>query len=202
MNFHKLARILFAALLILTLRCSSAIPLSLSKQEGDQLQRKINEISKNGSKSPVPAKKTPVTETELNSYLVFNLKEKIPRGLTNPQVSIVGDGRLAGRVDVDLDEFKQHRQSGGFMDLLTYLSGRVPVTARGILRTHNGQGQFQLRSAEILGVPLPEPVLQDIVSFFSRTPEHPEGFNLDAPFKLPAKIRLLTINPGEAIVQQ
>jgi hypothetical protein len=202
MTFHKSARSLLAALVILSLRCSGAAAISLSKQEGDQLQRKIDEISKNGSISPVPAKKTGVTESELNSYLVFNLKNKIPQGLTNPKVNIIGDGRLAGRVDVDLDEFKRHRQSGGFMDPLSYLSGQVPVTARGVLRTRDGQGQFQLGSAEILGVPLPKSILQELVTFFSRTPKSPRGFDLDAPFDLPAKIRELTINRGEAIVVQ
>src|SRR2546430_11012605 len=67
---------------------------------------------------------------------------------------MLGDGGLAGRVYVDLDEFKRQHQNAGFMDPLNYVSGRVPVTARGILSTSNGRGQFKLGSAEILGVPL------------------------------------------------
>ena len=143
-----------------------------------------------------------MSELEVNSYLNFNLKDKIPRGLTNPQITIVGDGQLAGRVFVDMDEFKRQRNSAGILDPLNYISGQVPVTARGVLRTQEGKGRFQLASAEILGVPLPKPILQELVTFFSRTPENPSGFNIDAPFNLPAKIREVAVNRGEAVVVQ
>lgn len=188
--------------LVLSLCGSNTVALQLSKEEGDRLQRKIDEINKNGSANPVRARKTPVSENEVNSYLAFNTKDKIPQGLTNPQITIVGDGRLAGRVQVDIDEFKRHRSPRGLIDPLNYLSGRVPVTARGVLRTNNGKGQFQLESAEILRVPLPKPILQELVSFFSRTPENPDGFDIDAPFDLPARIRAIVINKEEAIVVQ
>jgi hypothetical protein len=190
------------ALFVLGLSVSTTLALQLSKQDGDRLQRKIEEITKNGSAVPVQAKRTPVSENEVNSYLAFNAKDSIPRGLTDPQINIVGDGALAGRALVDLDEFKRHRNSQGVMDPLNYLSGKVPITARGVLRTHDGKGQFQFGSATILGVPLPKPVLQELVTFFTRTPESPKGFNLDAPFDLPAKIREVVIGKGEAVVVQ
>jgi hypothetical protein len=201
MAIQESARSLLAILLTLTLTGLSAFA-AVSKQEGDRLQRKIDEIMKNGSATPVAARKTPVTESELNSYLAFNLKEKIPHGLSNPEVYMLGDGRLAGRVFVDLDEFKRQHRSSGFMDPFNYLSGRVPAVARGALSTSGGRGQFKLGSAEILGVLLPKPILQELVSFFSRSPENPRGFDLDSPFDLPAKIRELTVNRGETIVIQ
>jgi hypothetical protein len=76
------------------------------------------------------------------------------------------------------------------------------VTAHGLLRAREGRGQFQLGSAEILGVPLPKPILQELVTFFSRTAENPKGFDIEAPFNLPAKIREIVINKGEAVVAQ
>jgi hypothetical protein len=44
--------------------------------------------------------------------------------------------------------------------------------------------------------------LQEIVSFFSRSEENPRGINIDEPFNLPAKIREVIVNSGEAIVVQ
>jgi hypothetical protein len=198
----KLTRGILFGLMILSLAASSTAAVQLSKEEGDRLERKIEEITKNAATDPVRSKKTPMSELEVNSYLNFNLKDKIPRGLTNPQITIVGDGQLAGRVFVDIDEFKRHRNSGGILDPLSYVSGQVPVTARGVLRAQQGKGRFQLASAEILGVPLPKPILQELVTFFSRTPENPNGFNIDAPFNLPAKIREVAVNRGEAVVVQ
>jgi hypothetical protein len=49
---------------------------------------------------------------------------------------------------------------------------------------------------------LPKPVLQELVTFFSRTPENPKGFDIEAPFDLPAKIREVVISKGEAVVVQ
>jgi hypothetical protein len=71
-----------------------------------------------------------------------------------------------------------------------------------VLRAQEGKGRFQLVSAEILGVPLPKPILQELVAYFSRTPENPNGINMDAPFNLPAKIREVVVNPREAVVVQ
>src|SRR5690606_17295604 len=133
-----------------------------------------------------------------NSYLTYNLKEKIPRGLADPQLTLLGDGKVSGRVFVDLDEFKRERTGGGgVMDLHSYLSGRVPITASGILRTEEGRGQFYLETAEIRGVPLPKPVLQELVSFFSRSSRNPNGVDLDAPFALPANVRQILVRRSE-----
>lgn len=181
---------------------SATAALEISKEHGDRLARKIEEIAKNGSGDSVRPKRTPMTETEVNSYLNFNLKEKIPPGLTNPHIDMLGNGGLAGRVFVDLDEFKRQRGSGGVLDPLNYISGRVPLTARGVLRTKEGKGQFQLISAEIHRIPIPKPLLQELVTFFSRTQENPRGINIDEPFSLPARIREILANQGEAIVVQ
>src|SRR5215813_8472843 len=125
----------------------SALAMARSREEGDRLQRKIDEIAMNGSARTPKPKLTPVSEGALNSYLAFNLRDKIPRGLAQPEITMVGNGSLAGRVLVDMDEFKRGRRAEDFLDPLNYISGQVPVTARGVLRAENGKGRFQLASA-------------------------------------------------------
>jgi hypothetical protein len=182
---------------------SIAVAVQVSKEDGDRLQRKIDGIVNNASALPARSKKTPVSESEVNSYLAFNVRDKIPKGLGQPQITIAGRGALAGRVLMDLDEFNRNRRSqGGLMDPLAYLSGKVSVTARGILRAEDGRGRFYLESAEIYGVNLPKPLVQEMVRYFSRTPENSGGFDIDAPFALPAKIRSIVIDKGNAIVAQ
>ncbi len=166
------------------------------------MARKIETIAKNGAGDPVKPRQTPASELEINSYLNFNLRDKIPRGLADPQISLLGDGRLSGRVFVDIDEFKRNRPSGGLLDPLNYLSGQLPVNASGTFSTRAGQGLFQLYAADIHGVPLPKPIVQELVSFFSRTPDRPNGFNMDEPFTLPAKIREVVIDPGKTTTVQ
>jgi len=43
---------------------------------------------------------------------------------------------------------------------------------------------------------------QEIVSYYSKTPERPAGINLDDEFPLPAGIREIQVEPGHAIVVQ
>lgn len=202
MNLTRVGSRFLFIYLILAIASSGTAALELSRERGDALEQKLEEITKNGSRNPVAPRKTPMSELEVNSYLAFNVKDKIPRGLTNPEITMVGDGQLSGRVVVDFDEVKRHRRSQGLIDPLSYVSGQVPLTARGVLRAREGKGEFQLASAEILGVQLPKRIVQELVSFFSRTRENPNGFDIDAPFELPAKIRELVVNRGEAVVIQ
>jgi hypothetical protein len=187
---------------LLTLCASSSFAVALSRQDGDRLQAKIDAIVKNAAANPPKPREFSIAEQEANSYLVFNLKEKIPKGLADPEITMIGDGALAARVLVDMEEVKQRRQSRSLIDPLNYLSGQVPVNARGILRTREGRGQLYLRSADIGGVPLPKPILQELVGFFSRTPQKPNGFDIDAPFDLPSKIREISVRAGESVVVQ
>jgi hypothetical protein len=193
--------ILWIAVLLI-LYASSSFAVALSRQDGDRLQAKIDAMIKNAAITPPKAGQFVIPEKEANSYLVFNLKEKMPKGLTNPEITMIGDGALAARVLVDMDEVKQRRQSRSLIDPLNYLSGQVPLNARGILRTREGRGQLHLRSADIAGVPLPKPLLQELVSFFSRTPQNPNGFDIEAPFDLPSNIREISVRTGESVVIQ
>ena len=187
---------------LLTLCASSSFAVALSRQDGDRLQAKIDAIVKNAAADPPKPGKVAIAEREVNSYLVFNLKEKIPKGLAEPEITMIGDGALAARVLVDMDEVKRRRQSRSVIDPLNYLSGQVPLNAQGLLRTREGRGQFYLRSADIGGVPLPKPLLQELIGFFSRTPQNPNGFDIDAPFNLPSKIREISVRSGESVVVQ
>ncbi|HEY1234619.1 MAG TPA: hypothetical protein VGH22_14675 [Candidatus Binatia bacterium] len=181
---------------------SSGAAPQISRERGNSLARKIDAINENAAAKVGSPKRTAITEPEVNSYLAFNIKEKIPRGLIQPQIRMIGNGQLAGQVFVDIDDVRRGRSSGGIMDPLNYISGQVPLTARGVLTTRNGKGQFQLTGAEMNGVPLPKAFVQELVSFFSRTADNPKGFNLDEPFNLPAKIREIMVNPSESVVVQ
>jgi hypothetical protein len=85
---------------------------------------------------------------------------------------------------------------------MNYLTGRLPVTATGVLKTSNGVGRFELESAHVSSIPIPKMLLQEIVSYYSRTPDNPSGISLDDPFALPARIREIQVERGQAIIVQ
>ena len=109
--------------------------------------------------------------------------------------------RVSGRAVVDLDAVRNQKKRG-WLDPLGYLTGRLPVTASGVLTTKDGQGQFVLQSAEISGVKIPKSVLQELLSYYSKSKENPEGINMDAPFELPSRIREIKVGTGTSTIVQ
>lgn len=176
----------------------------LTKQDADRFQTKLGRIVVQGKSAPVKSaqpRSTPITDIELNSYLRFNAKEQVPVGILEPTLNALGDGRVSGRAVVDLDAVRKQKQRG-WLDPVGYLSGRLPVTAAGRLTTKEGKGQFQLESAEISGVTVPKAVLQELLSFYSKSAESPNGIDMDAPFELPSRIREIRVGTGTATVVQ
>ena len=176
----------------------------LSKEDADRFQSKLTKIVEFGN---APAAKssqrrnTPVTDLELNSYLKYRAGEQIPTGIVDPELSALGGGRVSGKAVVDLDAVRTQKKRG-WLDPLGYLTGKLPVTASGVLITKEGKGQFQLQSAEISGVTIPKSVLQELLSHYSKSAENPEGINMDAPFELPAKIQEIRVGTGTSTIIQ
>lgn len=178
---------------------------ALSPQDADAFARKVAIISQQGTmktaRTAVP-RRTPVSESEVNSWFAYRARPLLPVGMTEPQITILGGGRVSGAATVDLDAVARTKRSGSLVDPWNLLGGRLPVTVSGLLHTQNGQGRFELQNASISGVPIPKSLLQELVSYYSRTDDHPQGVSLDEPFALPAGIRQIEVAQGQAIVIQ
>jgi hypothetical protein len=199
---HLIRPILVIAVVVCGATTGIRGDLALSKRDADSLLRKLVQINENAA---VPrtrdARSTTVTEPEVNAYLRYHARGEIPPGVTDPYVTIVGNGRLEGRATVDLDAVRRQKQRG-WLDPLGYLTGRLPIEASGVLQTTEGIGRFTLQSVSVGGLPVPKVVLQEIVSYYSRRPEDPDGVGLDDPFELPARIREIRVGTGQAVVIQ
>lgn len=165
--------------------------------------KKIDTVMKAAPQaSGAPAKRTTFSEGELNSWLAFDGSERLPVGVTDPGVTLLGDGRAQGRAVVDLELMGKKRGSGGLLDPWSYLGGRVPVVATGVVRTDAGVGRFALESAQVSGITVPKWLLQEMVSFYAKSPSRPRGISLDDPFALPVGIENLEVRQGQAVVIQ
>jgi hypothetical protein len=190
-----------ALALVMSASASPSARVTTSKADADQMLRKLALIQMNGLSARPASRRTAVTEGEVNSFLAFHARPELPAGIIDPAVTIGEAGEIAGTAIVDLDEVKKAQQ-GGAAGMLSLVSGRVPVEARGILRTHAGTAEFDLQSTTIGGVPVPKSVLQQVVAYYTRGPATPEGVDLDAPFELPARIREIQTAKGQAVVIQ
>jgi hypothetical protein len=178
----------------------------LARADADRFQQKITRIEEFQQELPKRAaprsQRTSVTEAEVNAYFAFDGRDQIPNGVIDPRLSILGGGRLAGTAVVDLDRVRSQHKSTGFLDPVNYLGGRVPVDATGVLRADGGVARLDLESVRIAGIPVPKVLLQELVSYYSRTARMPGGINHDDPFPLPAGIREIQIGRGEAVIVQ
>jgi hypothetical protein len=178
--------------------------LPFSEADADRFAVKLEGMlarsAANGPRSRKPVQ-TIVTEPEVNAYLRYRAQSQIPVGVLDPVILAIGDGRLIGRATVDLDLVRLSRERG-WLDPMQLLRGRVPVEATGVLRSRNGSFQFELETAYAGGLLIPKSLLQELVSFYSRTSANPAGIDMDAPFELPAGIREITVEAARAIIVQ
>ena len=175
-----------------------------SKKDADQFAGKIARIQAiaqtpaDGARVPA---RTVLTEAEVNAYLFWNEADVLPIGVTQPRIRLFGDGRMSADAIVDLTAIRNQRERD-WLDPLAYVGGRVAVTASGLVRGRDGLATLELSSATIGGVSVPKSVLQELVSYYTRSSASPNGVNLDDPFPLPAAIRDVVVAKGEALVIQ
>lgn len=174
-----------------------------SRQAADALSQKIAVITERGAapRGAQPALVT-LTEDELNSWFAFRSGRYLPVGVSKPSVALLGAGTLKGVATVDLEAVARRRSSGGALDPLSYLGGKVPVTVTGTLHTRAGSGRFDVQSTDISGIPIPKFLLQELLSIYGASPEQPDGVRLDESFALPANIQRIDVGLGQMVVVQ
>ena len=189
----------------------AAVAQELTRSEAESMGRKLDAIVERGnveanaSAKAKPASAKPVstsfTEREVNAYFKYMGPAFMPTGIQNTQLGIGADGNVNGQAVVDLNAIRT-AQARGWLDPLAYVAGSMEVRVAGRLLASNGKGVFQFQSASVGGVPISKSVLQELVSFYTKTPEQPNGVNLDEPFDLPSNIRSVQTKVGAATVVQ
>ncbi len=177
--------------------------LAPRKQDADRFEQKVERIRRFAVTPPEAraAQRTVMTQAEVNAYLWWRQEDVVPRGITEPSLQLLGDGRLSGRAVVDLTAIRDQK-ARSWLDPLAYVGGKVEVTAAGRLQTDRGLATLDLTSATVAGVSVPKSILQELVTYYTRTAATPQGISLDDPFPLPAAIRQIQVGKGEATVIQ
>jgi hypothetical protein len=202
MSESQLRRTVAALAAAIALAAAAWAEVGPTRHDADTMRQKVAAILQFGARPARQPRRTLLTETELNAYLAFDSRQDLPAGVVQPSLTIPGSGRVSARAVVDLDAVRREKKPTSLLDPTSYLTGRLPVTATGTLTTRNGTGRFALESAGVAGLPIPKIVLQEIVSYYSRTPQNPAGLNIDDPFALPARIREIQVERGQAVVVQ
>jgi hypothetical protein len=171
------------------LTASLVLPLdaaTVSRQSAEEFSQKLALIQRHGESSARTERRTRLTEDELNSWFMYRAQPVLPSGVSQPQISILGDGRLSGQATIDLDAVAKRRAASG----------------SGVLHTRDGQARFEVQRADMSGIPVPVTVLQELLTYYSRSDDRPQGVRLDDIFTLPANIRQIEVGEGQAVIVQ
>src|SRR5688500_11874758 len=87
------------------------------RQQAGGVAKKIVQIQQQGEVARgATARRTPVTQDEVNSWFTYRAQPMLPAGVSQPQVTIVGQGKVEGQATVDLEALGKRRSSGGAFD--------------------------------------------------------------------------------------
>ncbi len=175
-----------------------------TRAEADAMQVKLARVEA-AAETPRPDDAPPLTtmftEREINAYLALDGPAFLPAGIAMPRVRLGGGGRVRARAIIDLDGVRRSRQRSVF-DPLAYLTGAVEVVATGRVEAAGSQGMIRYESATVGGVAVPATVAEELLRFYTRTPERPRGFAFDEPFALPAGVRGVSVDQAAVTVTQ
>ena len=194
------------ALLAVVLGACAALAQEPARADADAMLAKIARVAAaaEAERSPnAEPLRTTFTQSEINAYLALEGPAFLPPGIAMPRIALGEDDRVRARAIVDLDAVRRSRERSVF-DPLAYLTGAVEVVAAGTIAASGGDGQGVIRyeSATVGGVTVPKTVAQELLRFYTRTPERPHGFAFDEPFALPANLKSASVERGAVTVTQ
>ena len=134
-------------------------------------------------------------------YFRVNGSDVLPTGLENAQITIDDAGKVT-RAGARGSRRRPEHEGAQRVGPGSWLHGKTEVTAAAVFHGANGIGTFQLQSATLGGLTIPKSLLQQLVNYYTRTPENPAGFDSDKPFELPSNIRSVETERGQATIVQ
>ena len=173
-----------------------------SRVDSRRLLDKVGQIERNGAAATPAPLRTALTENEINAYLAYDGRDQIPAGVVDPRVRILEDRRVSARAVVDLDAVARQHKSTGWLDPMRFLTGRLVISAAGVLTATGGVARVEYERADAAGIPIPKALLQEILTYDSRPEANPRGLSLDDTYLLPARIRAIELGRSEAIIVQ
>ena len=168
-------------------------------------QKKIVLVQKHGASQKSRSRARPTLHAgEVNSYLQFKRRRSLPVGVTEPSShDASAQGRLIGSAVVDLDVVRQKQSSGGWFDPDELPHRQAAGHRHGRSSTRGRQGQVRARDApRSAACRSRRSFLQEMVNFFTRTADNPNGIVIDDPFELPAEIRRIDVDARHACIDQ
>jgi hypothetical protein len=169
---------------------------SANNAAADSLQRKLDQIARNGEAPHAQPITTVMTEQEINAYIAAG-RVKLPAGVKAVRFSGMR-GVVSSVSRVDFDQLTAGQRSSN--PLLGVFSGMHDVAVTAHASGASGIGTVHIDTVELDGVEIPNFVLQMFVDRYLK-PKYPE-LGLDSRFRLPDRIDTATVGQHTLTVTQ
>jgi hypothetical protein len=166
----------------------------ISPKAAESLQAKIDAIKKanENPERPHRASHVEVSEAELESYVLYSLKDDIPVQLDSIDVQL-----RPGTVAADTQlTFTSNSTGNPMVD--TLVGGTHNLFLKGNLIGEQRRGKFELDEIRVDGIPVPKILIQTLFDKYVK-PNYPQA-DLKEPFDLPWGIEQLKLEQGKATV--
>jgi hypothetical protein len=191
------AVILTGAAVTLALRFSAAEPVSaqndVSERSAKALQVKIDAIqAAETAKNRQGTETIEVSETELESYVLYSMRDLIPARVDSIDVQL-SEGAVAA--DTKLT-FPSDSTGNPLVDAV--VGGTHTFFLKGKLAAKEKRGRFELQEVKVDGIPVPLILIETLVEKYVK-PMYP-NVDLKEPFPMPWGMESLVITPGKATI--
>src|SRR5262245_22950625 len=166
----------------------------VSEKAAKNLQAKIDAVKK-ADETPTHKRgssRVEVTEVELESYLLYSLKEDIPAKVDSADVQL---GQDTVALDTQIT-FNSNATGNPMVDAL--IGGTHNLFLKGKLVGSEGRGKFDLQEIRVDSIPVPNILIQALFKKYVK-PKYPDA-DLNEPFDLPWGIQELKLEPTKATV--
>jgi len=163
----------------------------VSERTAQQLQAKIDAVKKaRDIETGRRLEQVEVNEAELESYVLFELRDQIPARIGSFDVQLT-PGAVAADTQLTFN-------NSGNVVVDTLLGGTHNLFVKGRLSGDHRKGKFDLDQVKVDGIPVPKILIHTLIKKYVK-PKHPD-VDLDEPFDLPWRIDRITIEQGKATI--
>jgi len=191
------AVILTGAAAILFLRFYAVEPVSaqndVSERSAKSLQMKIDAIqAAENAKDRKGAETVEVFESELESYVLYSMRDLIPA-----RVDLIDVQLTPGIVAADTKlTFPSDSTGNPLVDAI--VGGTHTFFLKGKLAASEKRGRFELQEVKVDGIPVPLILIETLVEKYVK-PKYPD-VDLKEPFPMPWGMESLVITQGKATI--
>ena len=169
-------------------------PGEVSPRAAKSLEQKKEAIknAENDPKHKSASRSVELSEGELESYLLFSLKDEIPAQIDSADVQL---GHDTVALDTQIT-FASNPTGNPVTDAL--VGGTHNLFLKGKFIAQKSRGKFDLQEVKVDGIPVPNVLIQALIKKYV-IPKYPD-VDLNQPFDMPWGIEELKIEPGKATV--